>query len=113
MDPRRTVNRPDDAAQALAREIAHAHLIVTTEEGSKAIGCTGISFVILGVSLWAGELYGLDPRAASKLFASLGVLFDSTASDGQKRKAEKRRRAASIRLHAAVDLSMEPPEGEA
>ncbi len=112
-DPRKPVHRPDVAAQDAARQIAYAHLLAVTEEGASAIGCSGASFVILGLGIWAGELHELDPRAASQMLRSLADIYDPASGETKKIHAEKKRRAAVDRLLAAVDLDMSKPAGTA
>ena len=91
----------------------HGYLLDVTERGSKAVGCTGISFVIASMTIWASELAELDPRALSRMFDALSVLYDPSANDTQKAKAEKRRRAAVDKLFAALDLEINPDQGRA
>ena len=113
MDPRKKVIRPDADAQDAMREIALAHLMSATEAGSKALGCTGASFVVLGISIWGGELAGLDARAAAQMMRAIGDIYDPATSVARKAHAEKKRRAAVNRLFAALDLEMAKPEGQA
>jgi hypothetical protein len=112
-DPRKPVHQPDPNAQDSVREIAYRHLLAVTELGAREIGCSGASFVMIGLGIWAAELHDLDPKAAAQLLRSLATLYDPKASDNQKRAAEKKRHAAVTRLHAAVDLDMATPKGEA
>lgn len=110
-DPRKTVYRPDADTQNAAREIALAHLIGATEEGAKAIGCTGASFVILGIGIWTSELAELDGRASAQMLRALADLYDPASNHTKKQHAEKKRRAAVSRLFAALDLDMATPAG--
>lgn len=112
-DPRKPVNRPDPAAQDAVRSMAHAYLLDVTALGSKAIGCTGVSFVLMGIGIWAAELSELDRKAVAMLFAALSVIYDPSASDAQKMRAERKRRKAVNRLFAALDLEMTPAQGRA
>lgn len=112
-DPRKPVHRPDQAAQDAAREVAYEHLLAATEAGAKAIGCTGASFVILGIGIWGSELAELDAKAASQMLRSIADLYDPASNHTKKIQAEKKRRAAVNRLLAAVDLEMSKPEGAA
>lgn len=112
-DPRKPVHRPDASDQVTVREIAYRHLLAVTELGAREIGCSGASFVMIGLGIWAAELHELDPKAAAQLLRSLATLYDPKASDNQKRAAEKKRRAAVTRLHAGVDLDMAMPKGGA
>ncbi len=93
--------------------MAYDHLTTATISGAQAIGCTGASFVIIGISLWLEELNELDPRATSQMLSALSVIHDPKANLTQKARAERRRRAAVDKLFAAVDLTMNPAEGEA
>lgn len=112
-DPRKPVHRPQQADQDAARQIAHACLMAATSEGAKMVGCTGASFVIMGIGIWAAELCELDQRAVSKMFEALAVIYDPSANDRQKIKSEKSRRAAVDKIFAALDLEMNPPQGTA
>ncbi|EEX09598.1 hypothetical protein SL1157_1640 [Ruegeria lacuscaerulensis ITI-1157] len=113
MDPRKPIIRPDKEAQDAARQVAYDYLTAATIGGAKAIGCTGASFVIIGISLWLAELDELDPRATSQMLHALSVLHDPKANPTQKARAERRRKAAVDKLFAAVDLMMNPAEGKA
>lgn len=113
MDPRKTIIRPDQEAQNAMRQIALAHLRAVTEEGAKAIGCTGASFVVMGIAIWGAELAELDARAAAQMMRAIGDLYDPASSAAKKAHAEKKRRAAVTRLFAALDLEMARPEGRA
>lgn len=110
-DPRKPVFRPNAEQQSATRDVAYAYLLAATEEGAKAIGTTGVSFVLIGMGIWTSELTELDARATSKLMHALGDLFDPSANPAKKAHAEKRRRAAVDRLLAALDLSMAKTEG--
>jgi hypothetical protein len=109
------VHRPnpngDDATKT--RELLHAFLLDATSQGCKIVGCTGASFVIMGINVWASELVELDRKAASQMFRAIGDLYDPTANDTKRIRAEKRRRAAVDKLFAAVDLAMTEPAGSA
>lgn len=113
MDIRKPIQRPDSATQDAMRQTIHGFLLEATERGSRATGMTGISFVLAGMTVWAGELAELDQRALSKWFEALSVLYDPSTNDTQKAKAEKRRRAAAKNLFTAVDLEMNETQGSA
>ncbi len=93
--------------------MAHAVLMAATSEGAKMIGCSGASFVVMGFGIWATELSELDQKATAQMLRSLGDLYDPTSNDRQKRHAEKKRRAAVDKLFAALDLEMNPAQGNA
>lgn len=112
-DPRKTIHRPDRDAQDAMREIARAHLLAVTEQGSKAIGCTGASFVILGIGMWGAELAELDAKAAGQMLRAIADLYDPASNQAKKIRAEKKRRAAVAKLLSALDLEMAKPEGRA
>lgn len=112
-DPRKPVHHPDAAEQDAARKIAYTHLLAVTEEGAKAVGCTGASFVILGMAIWGSELAELDAKAAAQMLRSIADIYDPTLNATKKMRAEKKRRAAVDRLLAAVDLDMAQPKGSA
>jgi two-component SAPR family response regulator len=112
-DPRRPIRRPDEDEQDRVRNIVHTHLLEVTAKGAKAVGCTGASFVMMGMGVWAAELSELDQKATAQLLSALGDLYHPASNDGQKRRAEKRRRQAVERLHAAIDIAMATPGGSA
>ncbi|OWU80453.1 hypothetical protein ATO1_08900 [Phaeobacter sp. 22II1-1F12B] len=87
--------------------------MAVTEEGAKNIGCTGASFVILGLGIWAEELAELDGKASAQMLRALADLYDPTSNQPKKFNAEKKRRSAVDRLLAAVDLDMATPGGRA
>lgn len=112
-DPRKPVHRPRTANQDHARKVAHGVLMVATSEGASAVGCTGASFVIMGMGIWATELAELDAKATAQMLRSLGDLYDPASNAGKKRNAEKKRRAAVNKIFAALDLEMATPSGTA
>lgn len=112
-DPRKPIVRPDPETQEVQREIAYAHLIECTTQGARSIGCTGASFVILGLRIWAQELAELDGKASAQMLRALADIFDPSSNHKKKLHAEKKRRAAVQRLLAAVDLDMSTPSGRA
>lgn len=112
-DPRKPILRASTAEMEHARRVAYAHLLAVTEEAAQALQCTGASFVIMGLGIWAGELAELDAKASAQMLRALADLYDPTTSHTKKMHAEKKRRAAVDRLLAAVDLSMAKPQGRA
>lgn len=66
-------------------------LVEATLRGSESIGCTGVSFVLMGIGSWFRELAELDPRNTAQYFRTLAVLADPTTSRAAKLKAEQRR----------------------
>lgn len=102
---------PDAARQA--RDTIHAYLLAATEEGAKAVGCTGASFVTSGLGIWAGELAELDPKATAQFLRAVADIFDPDVKPQGKARAERKRAAAVRRLLAAVDLAMAEPTGRA
>lgn len=113
MDPRKPIHRPSDETQDAVRSIAHKHLLEVTSLGAKALGCSGASFVMIGMGIWASELSELDSRATAKLLASLATLYDPASNNAQKIRAEKKRRNAVKLLLGAVDIEMSTPAGTA
>lgn len=112
-DPRKgTKHRSGPDADAL-REIIRAHLMDCTERGARAVGCSGASFVTMGMGVWVAELAELDGRATAALLRALADVMDPAATPSTKRDAETRRRAAVAQLHRAVDLAMTRPQGQA
>lgn len=112
-DPRKPIERPDAKRQDMVRRVVHGHLMECTEKGSRALGCTGASFVIIGLGIWAAELSELDQKAAAQMLGAMAVLFDPASNDAQKRRAEKKRQVAVDRLFASLDLEMSTPGGSA
>lgn len=112
-DPRKPTSRPQGEAENHIRATAYQHLMAATQSGSQAIGCTGASFVVLGLGLWASELAELDQAATAKMLAALATLYDPAASDIKKAHAERKRRAAVDKIFQAVDLGMTPAKGRA
>ncbi len=113
VDPRKPVHTPDEGQQALVRKIVHQHLMTCTAAGAQEIGCSGASFVMLGIAEWVSELAYLDPKATSQMLAALSVLYDPRSNEAQKRRAEEKRRSAVRKLHTAVDIDMATPGGSA
>lgn len=66
-------------------------LVEATERGCESIGCTGISFVLMGVGSWFRELCEIDPAVTAQYFRTLAVIADPKASESTKQKAEARR----------------------
>jgi hypothetical protein len=99
-----------DAARQ-ARATIHAYLLAVTEQGAKAVGCTGAAFVTSGLGIWAGELAELDPKATAQFLRAVADIFDPEVKPQGKARAEKKRAAAVRKLLAAVDLDMATPEG--
>jgi hypothetical protein len=112
-DPRKPIVRPDGPQQEVARDIANTHLLTATKEGAEALGCTGASFVILGVGMWISELAEVDPKAAAQMLRSLADLHDPATNNTGKLRAEKKRRSAVVKLLATLDLEMAKPVGRA
>ena len=112
-DPRKSIRRPGGEEGNVVRDIIHAFLLRATHDGASAIGCTGASFVVSGIGIWAVELSDLDPAAARDFMHAIGDLIDPKANPIKKQHAERRRRAAVAKLLAAVDLDMNPPQGNA
>lgn len=112
-DPRKPVVRHSPQQQAADRQLAYDHLCSVTEQGAKALGCTGASFVILGIGIWAQEIAELDPKAAAQMLRSIADIYDPAVNDTGKARAERKRRAAVNRIFNALDLQMAQPGGRA
>lgn len=113
MYQRKTVRRPDKEEQDRQRALALEYLLAVTEEGSKALGCTGASFVLIGLGIWIEELSELDRRATAQMLRAIADIHDPGSNDIKKAKAEKKRRHAVERIFAALDLVMAEPTGRA
>lgn len=112
-DPRKEVRRPDLDQQNAMRDRALGHLLKCTEAGAKDLGCTGASFVLIGIGIWLSETAELDARATSQMLEALAKLYDPNSNDRQRARAEKKRRAAVSRIFAALDVAMADPAGRA
>jgi hypothetical protein len=107
------VHTLDPDANRWARDTIHAYLLAATEEGSKAVGCTGASFVTSGLGIWAAELAELDPKATAQFLRAVADIFDPEVKPQGRARADKKRAAAVRKLLAAVDLDMAEPGGRA
>ena len=112
-DPRKGTRHQDGTAGDAVRAIIHAHLIECTDIGARAVGCTGASFVTMGIGIWAAELAELDGRATAILLRALADIMDPKNTPAAKAAAESRRQYAVQMLHQAVDLAMNKAEGRA
>jgi len=95
------------------RKRVHRQLLAVTEIGAREINTTGVSFVTIGMGIWAAELAELDGRATAKLLRALADCFDPRNNDNQKRRAEESRAQAVRALYAALDLEMSEAGGHA
>lgn len=112
-DPRKGTLHRAGAAGDVTRDIVHAHLLECTSLGARAVGCTGASFVTMGMGIWAAELAELDGRATAILLRALSDIMDPKNKPATKAEAENRRQYAVKQLHLAVDMKMTRPEGRA
>lgn len=112
-DPRKGTRHLAGAEMHRVLETAHDHLLACTSNGSQALGCTGASFVTMGIGLWAAELAELDPRATAILLRALADMVDPANTPAGRSEAAARRRYAVQLLHQAVDLAMSQSEGRA
>lgn len=110
-DPRKLVIQPDQEEEQRILGIVHQHLLAATDVGAQALGATGATFVIVGVSVWAIELAELDGRAMAKYYRALADIFDPRTNENQKRRAEKDRSQAVRALYGALDLEMNEVKG--
>lgn len=112
-DPRKGTCHQDGPAGDVVRTIIHAHLIECTDAGARAVGCTGASFVTMGIGIWAAELAELNGRATAILLRALSDIMDPKNTPAGRAAAESRRQYAVRLLHQSVDLAMSKPEGRA
>ncbi|WP_423212278.1 hypothetical protein [Paracoccus yeei] len=112
-DPRKPVHLQGGEQADVVSSIVHAHLIECTSLGARALGCTGTSFVTMGMGIWATELAELDGKAAAQFLRALADLMEPGRKPAAKQEAEARRQYAVRRLLAAVDLMMNETEGRA
>ncbi|SFY20420.1 hypothetical protein SAMN04244548_03066 [Paracoccus pantotrophus] len=112
-DPRKGTRHRAGADGNVVRDIVHAHLIECTGLGAKAVGCTGASFVTMGIGIWAAELAELDGKATAILLRALADIMDPKNTPAAKAAAESRRQYAVQLLHMAVDMAMNDAEGRA
>lgn len=112
-DPRKGTRFQDGDGGNVLRDIVYAHLLECTDLGSRAVGCTGASFVTMGIGIWAAELAELDARATAILLRALADIMDPKSTPGGRAEAENRRQYAVKMLHRAVDLAMSKTGGVA
>jgi len=112
-DPRKPVISPAPEHQNEILDAVHQLLLATTAVGTKRIGGTGASFVIIGMGVWAAELSTLDGKASAKYLRALADLFDPKTNHNQKLRAEKDRAQAVRALYAALDMEMAEVKGNA
>lgn len=112
-DPCKGTSFHDGEDGNIARFIVHAHLLECTALGSRALNCTGASFVTMGIGIWAAELAELDRRATAILLRALADMMDPKNTPASKAAAENCRQFAVQLLHRAVDLAMSKSEGSA
>lgn len=112
-DPRKGTRHVAGPAAEEIRHTIHSYLLATTTMGAQAVGCTGASFVTMGIGIWAAELAELDPKATGVLLRALADKVDPKATPAARAAAEGRRRYAVDQLHKAVDLAMTRTEGRA
>lgn len=110
-DPRKPIQHRSGDQGDITRQIVHAHLLECTSLGARALGCTGASFVTMGVGIWAAELAELDGKATAHFLRAIADIMDPGLKHLAKTAAESRRVYAVSRLLAAVDLAMTKPEG--
>ena len=110
-DPRKPVHLQGGEQADVIASIAHAHLVECTILGAQALGCTGASFVTMGMGIWATEVAELDGKAAAQFLRALADLMEPGRKPAAKQEAEARRQYAVRRLLAAVDLMMNNAEG--
>ncbi|RNF35108.1 hypothetical protein A7A09_008855 [Paracoccus methylarcula] len=88
-------------------------MLECTRLGARVAGCTGASFVTLGIGIWAAELAEQDGRATAILLRALADIMDPKNKPAAKAGAEARRQYAVKQLHRAVDVAMSHAEGRA
>lgn len=109
-DPRKPVITPDNADYA--RDVAYKHLAICIKYASKELGCTGASFVLIGIGMWSAEIAELDAAATSQMLAALSVIYDPKSNDTKKAHAERKRLAAVKKIFGSLDLVMADPAGQ-
>lgn len=113
-DPRKPTLTPETRQQAdETRKVILDQLYLCTQRGCTRLGCSGVSFVTMGMGLWAAELSQLDGSAAAKLMRALAAMFDPDSSAEAKDQAEQDRSDAARELHVALDLLIAQEEGAA
>lgn len=110
-DPRKPIKHALDDRGDIVRDIVHGHLIECTGHGTRALGCSGASFVTMGMGLWAAELAELDGKASAAFLRSLADIVDPASKPPARIRAEEYRKCAVRKLMVAVDLMMNPSEG--
>lgn len=113
-DPRKPTLTPETRQQAdETRKVILSQLYQCTQRGCTRLGCSGVSFVTMGMGLWTAELAKLDGRAAAKLMRALADMFDPESSIETKDQAEQDRSDAARELHIALDLLIAEEGGTA
>lgn len=113
-DPRRQTLSPETRQQAdWTRDVVRQELLLCTQRGARKLLCTGVSFVTMGMGVWASELVELDGAATAQLMRALGDMFDPALDSASKDRAEESRQAAVRQLHVALDLLMAQEGGAA
>ena len=112
-DPRKPIQIPDEDHADMLRESIHDHLFEATHKCGQATGINGVCFVCIGIGVWGTEMYELNPKATSKFFEAMSVIFDPNSHPKQRARAEKKRASAVAAIYAAADLAMAEAEGSA
>lgn len=96
----RLINEPAQAD--FVREEVRRFLLEATERGCESLQATGVSFVLMGLGVWASELADAEPAWAASYFRALADIYDPSTSQRRKATAEVKRRKAFQALCAAA-----------
>lgn len=112
IEPSRYRLMTDPAQAHFVREEVRRLLMVATEQGSESLEASGVSFVLMGMGVWAGELAEADPDLAPVYLRALADIFDPNTSDLRKAKAETKRREAFQAFCSAVGAQSRHTDGD-
>lgn len=89
-DRYRRLEDPDQ--RAFVRSEINRFLVDATKAGCESIGCTGVSFVLMGMAYWSEEIVELDPALAARYLRQLALIYDPKSNHQKRTRAELKRR---------------------
>lgn len=112
-DPRRpTIHQDGEVGNRIA-QIVMSQLHLCTARGTAILRCSGVSFVTMGIGVWAADLAKTDGVACARFLRALADILDPESSEACKQSGEVRRQIAVRKLHEAVDIEISRPAGSA
>lgn len=87
-------------------QISHCYelLYSATMEASQELKMSGISFVLIGIRLWASEMATVDAKSASQFFHYMATIHDPDSDEEAKAKAHNAMLQASKDLFRSAEL---------